>query len=150
MIWNPFDRTAGPFIAAIVFLLGFSLRSTIGPAAQATRQLSVLELAQERYMEDDEVRAARFSYGAITIIVETTVTRTPRRCTTSTSERKSPSPENSTSRCPVGFTDGLMCGFAGTLGANPGANDPTTVDDCSRFRSHKRHHSDLGGATQCH
>jgi hypothetical protein len=29
-------------------------------------------------------------------MVETTVTRTPRRCTASTSERKSPSPENST------------------------------------------------------
>ena len=29
-------------------------------------------------------------------IVETTVTRTARRCTASTSERKSPSPENST------------------------------------------------------
>ena len=28
-------------------------------------------------------------------IVETTVTRTPRRCTASASERKSPSPENS-------------------------------------------------------
>lgn len=51
MTWNPFDWTAGPFlalyatIAVIVFLLGFRLRSMIGPAAQATRQLSVLELA---------------------------------------------------------------------------------------------------------
>jgi uncharacterized protein (TIGR04222 family) len=51
MTWNPFDWTAGPFLtlyvtlAAIVFLLGFRLRSVIGPAAQATHQLSVLELA---------------------------------------------------------------------------------------------------------
>jgi uncharacterized protein (TIGR04222 family) len=51
MTWNPFDWTAGPFlalyltIAVIVFLLGFRFRSTIGPAAQATHQLSVLELA---------------------------------------------------------------------------------------------------------
>ena len=51
MTWNPFDWTAGPFlalyltIAAIVFLQGFSFRSMIGPAAQASRQLSVLELA---------------------------------------------------------------------------------------------------------
>jgi uncharacterized protein (TIGR04222 family) len=51
MTWNPFDWTAEPFlslyltIAAIVFLWGFSVRSTIGPAASAARQLSVLELA---------------------------------------------------------------------------------------------------------
>jgi hypothetical protein len=51
MIWNPFDWTAGPFlalyltIAAIVFLLGFRFRSKVGPATQATHQLSVLELA---------------------------------------------------------------------------------------------------------
>jgi uncharacterized protein (TIGR04222 family) len=51
MPWNPFDWTAGPFLvlyltsAVIVFLLGFSLRATIGPAAQATPRLSVLELA---------------------------------------------------------------------------------------------------------
>jgi uncharacterized protein (TIGR04222 family) len=51
MTLNPFDWTAGPFlalyltIAAIVFVRGFSLRSMIGPAAQATHQLSVLELA---------------------------------------------------------------------------------------------------------
>src|SRR5450631_3086932 len=51
MTWNPFDWTAGPFlalyltIAAIVFLLGFRFRSMIGPAARATHQLSVLELA---------------------------------------------------------------------------------------------------------
>ena len=51
MTWNPFDWTAGPFlsfylaIAAIVFVWGFSLRSMIGPAAQANRELSVLELA---------------------------------------------------------------------------------------------------------
>ncbi len=51
MTWNPFDWTAEPFlvlyvtIAVIIFVLGFSLRSMIGPAAHATRQLSVLELA---------------------------------------------------------------------------------------------------------
>jgi uncharacterized protein (TIGR04222 family) len=51
MTWNPFDWTAGPFlalyltIAIIVFLAGLRLRSMIGPAAQAPHQLSVLELA---------------------------------------------------------------------------------------------------------
>jgi uncharacterized protein (TIGR04222 family) len=57
MTWNPFDWTAGPFlalyltVAVIVFLLGFRVRSMIGPAARvthqsrATRQLNVLELA---------------------------------------------------------------------------------------------------------
>ena len=51
MTWNPFDWTAEPFLAlyvtsaAIVFLLGFVFRSMIGPPAQATRQLSALELA---------------------------------------------------------------------------------------------------------
>src|ERR1700733_9737928 len=51
MTWNPFDWTAGPFLnlyltmAVIVFLWGFSARSTIGPAAQAIHQLNVLELA---------------------------------------------------------------------------------------------------------
>ena len=51
MTWNPFDWTAEPFLtlyvalAAIVLLWGFSVRSAIGPAASATRQLSVLELA---------------------------------------------------------------------------------------------------------
>jgi uncharacterized protein (TIGR04222 family) len=51
MTWNPFDWTAGPFlalylaIAAIVLSLGFRFRSMIGPAAQATHELSVLELA---------------------------------------------------------------------------------------------------------
>jgi len=51
MPWNPFDWTAGPFLtlyvgmAAAVFLLGFNFRAMIGPAAQATHQLNVLELA---------------------------------------------------------------------------------------------------------
>jgi uncharacterized protein (TIGR04222 family) len=51
MTWNPFDWTAGPFlalylaIAVVVFSLGFVLRSRIGPAAQTTHELSVLELA---------------------------------------------------------------------------------------------------------
>jgi uncharacterized protein (TIGR04222 family) len=51
MPWNPFDWTAGPFLmlyvtsAAILFLVGFRLRSTIGPPVQATHPLSELELA---------------------------------------------------------------------------------------------------------
>jgi uncharacterized protein (TIGR04222 family) len=51
MTWNPFDWTAGPFlalyviIAVIIFLEGFNLRSKIGPAARVTQQLSVFELA---------------------------------------------------------------------------------------------------------
>jgi uncharacterized protein (TIGR04222 family) len=51
MTWNPFNWTAEPFlalyvtIAGIVFLLGFAVRSMIGPAAHATRRLSVPELA---------------------------------------------------------------------------------------------------------
>ena len=51
MTWNPLDWTAGPFLtlylvlAAIVFLVGFRLKSMIGPSAHATRQLGVLELA---------------------------------------------------------------------------------------------------------
>ncbi|HLG81681.1 MAG TPA: TIGR04222 domain-containing membrane protein [Bradyrhizobium sp.] len=51
MTWNPFDWTAGPFLAlylslaAIIFLGGFGMRSMIGPAAQAIRRLSALELA---------------------------------------------------------------------------------------------------------
>jgi uncharacterized protein (TIGR04222 family) len=51
MTWNPFDWTAGPFlalyliIAVVVFWLGFSFRSMIGPAAKAPHQLSELELA---------------------------------------------------------------------------------------------------------
>lgn len=48
---NPFDWTAGPFLtaytllAAVVFWVCFRVKSMIGPPAQATRQLSVLELA---------------------------------------------------------------------------------------------------------
>ncbi|MGY8666728.1 TIGR04222 domain-containing membrane protein [Bradyrhizobium sp. UFLA05-109] len=51
MTWNPLDWTAGPFLtlyltsAAIIFLLGYHFRSTIGPPANATRQLNALELA---------------------------------------------------------------------------------------------------------
>src|SRR5579871_2672043 len=51
MTWNPFNWTAGPFLtfymcfAAIVFNLGFYLRSKMGSAAQATHRLSELELA---------------------------------------------------------------------------------------------------------
>ena len=51
MISNPFNWTAGPFLtlylsfAVIVFLLGARLRSRIGPAALASHQLNVLELA---------------------------------------------------------------------------------------------------------
>jgi uncharacterized protein (TIGR04222 family) len=51
MTWNPFDWTAGPFlsfylaVAVLVFVWGFELRSTIGPAARLTHPLSALELA---------------------------------------------------------------------------------------------------------
>ena len=41
-------------------------------------------------------RNSSATIGGWVEMVETTVTRTPRRCTASTSERKSPSPENST------------------------------------------------------
>ena len=41
-------------------------------------------------------RSSSATIGGWVEMVETTVTRTPRRCTASTSERKSPSPENST------------------------------------------------------
>jgi uncharacterized protein (TIGR04222 family) len=51
MPWNPFDWTAGPFLtlylslAVVLFVSAFSYRSMIGPPAQATHQLKVLELA---------------------------------------------------------------------------------------------------------
>jgi uncharacterized protein (TIGR04222 family) len=51
MPWNPFDWTAGPFLAlyvasaVILFLLIFRSRSMIGPAARLTHPLSELELA---------------------------------------------------------------------------------------------------------
>ncbi|MCP3473989.1 TIGR04222 domain-containing membrane protein [Bradyrhizobium sp. CCGUVB1N3] len=51
MTWNPLDWTAGPFLAlylttaTLIFVLGYHFRSTIGPAANATRQLNALELA---------------------------------------------------------------------------------------------------------
>jgi uncharacterized protein (TIGR04222 family) len=52
MTWNPFDWTAGPFlalyltIAILLFAWGFLLRSMIGPAARTpTRRLRILELA---------------------------------------------------------------------------------------------------------
>ena len=51
MPWNPFDWTAEPFLALyltlafMVFFLGFSVRSTIGPAARLTHPVSELELA---------------------------------------------------------------------------------------------------------
>ena len=41
-------------------------------------------------------RSSSATIGGCVEMVEITVTRTPRRCTASTSERKSPSPENST------------------------------------------------------
>src|SRR5215467_6381517 len=41
-------------------------------------------------------RNSAATIGGCVEMVETTVTRTPRRCTASTSERKSPSPENNT------------------------------------------------------
>jgi uncharacterized protein (TIGR04222 family) len=51
MEWNPFNWTAGPFLtlylafAFTIFVLGFRLKSQIGPAARATGKLGVLELA---------------------------------------------------------------------------------------------------------
>ena len=51
MTWNPFDWTAGPFLALyvtsalITFALCFRARSMIGPAARITHQLTELELA---------------------------------------------------------------------------------------------------------
>jgi uncharacterized protein (TIGR04222 family) len=51
MEWNPFNWTAGPFLtlylalAFSIFVLGFRLKSQIGPAARATGKLGVLELA---------------------------------------------------------------------------------------------------------
>jgi uncharacterized protein (TIGR04222 family) len=51
MTWNPFDWTAGPFlalyltIAVTVFSLAFRVRSMIGPTARDIQKLSVLELA---------------------------------------------------------------------------------------------------------
>ena len=42
MEWNPFNWTAGPFLtlylafAFTIFVLGFRLKSQIGPAARAT------------------------------------------------------------------------------------------------------------------
>jgi len=51
MTWNPFDWTAGPFLALYMTLaagliaLGFRLRSTIGPARQMTGKVNALELA---------------------------------------------------------------------------------------------------------
>jgi hypothetical protein len=41
-------------------------------------------------------RNSAATIGGCVEMVETTVTHTPRRCTASTSERKSPSPENNT------------------------------------------------------
>ena len=41
-------------------------------------------------------RSSSATIGGWVEIVDTTVTRTPRRCIASTSERKSPSPENNT------------------------------------------------------
>jgi len=51
MTWNPFDWTAGPFLtlyatlAVVLFVLGFRMRSTIGPARLASHRLGALELA---------------------------------------------------------------------------------------------------------
>lgn len=51
MEWNPFNWTAGPFLtlylalAFTIFVLGFRLKSQIGPAARATGKLGALELA---------------------------------------------------------------------------------------------------------
>jgi uncharacterized protein (TIGR04222 family) len=51
MTLNPFNLTAEPFLtlyvmlAAVVFLWGFHLKSTIGPAARTVYKLNLLELA---------------------------------------------------------------------------------------------------------
>jgi len=51
MIWNPFNWTAGPFLtlylalAFTIFWLGFRLKSEIGPSAQPSGRLGILELA---------------------------------------------------------------------------------------------------------
>ncbi|PDT92228.1 TIGR04222 domain-containing membrane protein [Bradyrhizobium sp. Y36] len=51
MVWNPFNWTAGPFItlylalAFTTFWLSFRLKSEIGPSAQASGRLGILELA---------------------------------------------------------------------------------------------------------
>lgn len=51
MEWNPFNWTAEPFLtlylalAAVLFLIGFRLKSMIGPATRTPHQLSELELA---------------------------------------------------------------------------------------------------------
>lgn len=74
MPWNPLDWTAGPFlalystIAIILFAWGFSLRSMIGPAAQASRRLSPLELAYlaggERRLGDAVLLGLTSGHGA--------------------------------------------------------------------------------------
>lgn len=51
MEWNPFNWTAGPFLtlylalAFTIFVLGFRLKSQIGPVAHPTGKLGMLELA---------------------------------------------------------------------------------------------------------
>jgi hypothetical protein len=40
------------------------------------------------------------------------------------------------SRCSVRLTDGLLCGFTGTLGAYLRPDDPAAIEDFSRFRTH--------------
>jgi hypothetical protein len=50
----------------------------------------------------------------------------------------------------IGFTNGLLCGFTGTRGANLRPYNPAAVNDFSRFRAHGGHYSGLGAARQCH
>jgi uncharacterized protein (TIGR04222 family) len=74
MTWNPLDWSAGPFlalystIAIIIFAWGFSVRSMIGPAAQASRRLSPLELAYlaggERRLGDAVLLSLTSGHGA--------------------------------------------------------------------------------------
>ncbi|MDF0523294.1 TIGR04222 domain-containing membrane protein, partial [Bradyrhizobium yuanmingense] len=74
MEWNPFNWTAGPFLtlylslAFVLFAVGFRLRSKIGPAAQTSSRLGILELAYlaggERRLGDAVLFRLTSGYGA--------------------------------------------------------------------------------------
>src|SRR5258707_10962146 len=66
-------------------------------AARSNESRSTLDLSSTRSMKTSACRRSSSAIiGGWLEMVEITVTRTPRRCTASTSERKSPSPENNT------------------------------------------------------
>src|SRR5882762_2083877 len=82
---------------------GRALQELLGVIARFARSWALGRIAADlglKFHEVGETSAWRRSSSAIIggwlEMVETTVTRTPRRCIASTSERKSPSPENST------------------------------------------------------